>query len=342
MGRKLRSSSVNSTPDKNHSPAEGLLNIDKPPELTSHDVVARIRRLTRVSRVGHAGTLDPQATGVLLVGLGQGTKLTQFLHECPKTYRATLRLGIRTDSYDAAGKVVEVRPLNALGRDRVEAVLAGFRGAIEQVPPMFSALKRQGRRLYTLARQGVDVERQPRRVQIFRLDLLDLTPGTLRVEVECSSGTYIRVLADDIGTQLGCGAHLSELVRTAIGPFTLEGALTLPALEEAVRQGDWHQHLQPLSAAVKGFPSIVITGAAARALAHGTAPTRQGVCELIGSFGAGETVAIVDQHGALLAMASPLFSATALDAVAAGTPILSLRRVLIAGGRSSNAPDGTP
>jgi tRNA pseudouridine55 synthase len=331
MGRKLRSSSVNFMTDKNRSPIEGLLNINKPPELTSHDVVARIRRLTRVSRVGHAGTLDPQATGVLLVGLGRGTKLTQFLHECPKTYRADFRLGVRTDSYDAAGKVVEVRAVNELGRDQVEAVLAGFRGTIEQVPPMFSALKRQGQRLYTLARQGMDVERQPRRVQIFRLNLLELTAGRLHVEVECSSGTYIRVLADDIGTRLGCGAHLNGLVRTAIGPFTIEGALTLPALEEAVRQGNWHQHIHTLSAAVRSFPTIVITCAAARALANGMAPTRQGICGLIGTFAAGETVAILDQHGALLAMASPLSSSTALDTVPADTAVLSLRRVLIAG-----------
>jgi tRNA pseudouridine55 synthase len=329
-------------PDKNRSLAEGLLNIDKPAELTSHDVVARIRRVTRVSRVGHAGTLDPQATGVLLVGLGRGTKLTQFLHECRKTYRAALRLGIRTDSYDAAGKVIEVRPVNELGREQVEVVLGRFRGTIEQVPPMFSALKHQGQRLYTLARQGRDVERQPRRVQIFRLDLLDLTGGTLRVEVECSSGTYIRVLADEIGAQLGCGAHLSELVRTAIGPFTLEGALTLPALEEGVRQGNWHQHLHALSAVVKGFPTIVVTDPAAKALANGMAPTRQGICQLIGTFVRGETVAILDQHGTLLAMAAPLFDSGGLETVSAGTPVLSLRRVLMAGGQPSTARDGTP
>ena len=171
-----------------------MLNIDKPSDWTSHDVVAHIRRLTRVPRVGHAGTLDPQATGVLLIGLGTGTKLTQFLHECPKTYRATLQLGVRTDTCDAAGKVVEVCPVREMSRGEVEAVLAGFRGAIEQIPPMFSALKQQGRRLYTLARQGIDVDRQPRRVQIFRLALLELTAATLSLEVECSSGTYIRVL----------------------------------------------------------------------------------------------------------------------------------------------------
>jgi len=342
MERKLRSSSVSCMPDKNRSPIEGLLNVDKPSGPTSHDVVARIRRLSRVSRVGHAGTLDPQATGVLLVGLGRGTKLTQFLHECPKTYRAALTLGIRTDSYDAAGKVVEVREVDHIGRETVEAVLGRFRGTIEQIPPMFSAVKRHGQRLYTLARQGMDVQREPRRVQIFRLILLELTAKTLRVEVECSSGTYIRVLADDIGTQLGCGAHLSALARTAIGPFQLEGALTLPALEDAVRQGTWHQHLLALSTVVRGFPTIIVTTAAARALAHGMAPTRQGICGLTGAFVAGETVAILDQNGALLAMGSPTFSATTLDTVPDGTPALSLRRVLIDGGRPFNVVDETP
>ena len=264
-------------PDRGPGHVGGLLNIDKPRDCTSHDVVAHIRRWTRVARVGHAGTLDPQATGVLLIGLGTGTKLTQFLHECPKTYRATLQLGVRTDTYDAAGKVVEVCPVREMSQGEVEAVLAGFRGAIQQIPPMFSALKQQGRRLYTLARQGIDVERQPRRVQIFRLALLELTAATLSLEVECSSGTYIRVLADDIGTRLGCGAHLSALVRTATGPFSVAQALTLPALEEAVRQNDWRRHVITLSAAVAAFPALILTAAATQELAHGIAPTPRGI-----------------------------------------------------------------
>jgi tRNA pseudouridine55 synthase len=341
MGRKLRSSSVNSMPDKNRSHVEGLLNIDKPPALTSHDVVAHVRRQTRVSRVGHAGTLDPQATGVLLIGLGRGTKLTQFLHECPKTYRATLKLGMRTDSYDGAGQVVEVRAVGELGRERVEAVLGSFRGAIEQIPPMFSALKRQGQRLYTLARQGMDVERQPRRVSIFQLTLIEQTADTLRVEVECSSGTYIRVLANDIGARLGCGAHLTELVRTAIGPFRLQGALTLPALEEAVRQGHWHRHVIALAAAVEAFPALVLTPAAARALAYGIAPTRQGICRMIGTFAVGETVAILGQDQALLAMGAPTCGSAELAALPADAPAIRLRRVLIEGGGSFNPADGT-
>lgn len=328
MEQKLRRSSANSMPDKGAGQVGGLLNIDKPSDWTSHDVVAHIRQLTRVPRVGHAGTLDPQATGVLLIGLGTGTKLTQFLHECPKTYRATLQLGVRTDTCDAAGKVVEVRPVRAMSLGAVEAVLVGFRGAIEQIPPMFSALKQQGQRLYTLARQGIDVDRQPRRVQISRLVLLELTAATLSLEVECSSGTYIRVLADDIGVRLGCGAHLSALVRTATGPFTLAQALTLPALEDAVRQHDWLRHVITLSAAVAAFPALILTAAAAQGLAHGVAPTPRGIVRYVGGFAAADTVALLGPDEVVLAMGSMTCDAVELEDIPQNAPVVKLRRVL--------------
>jgi tRNA pseudouridine55 synthase len=306
----------------------GLLNIDKPGNCTSHDVVAHIRRWTGVPRVGHAGTLDPQATGVLLIGLGTGTKLTQFLHECPKTYRATLQLGVRTDTCDAAGTVVEVSPVREMGQGEVEAVLAGFRGAIEQIPPMFSALKQHGRRLYTLARQGIAVERPSRRVQIFRLALLELTAATLSLEVECSGGTYIRVLADDIGSRLGCGAHVRTLVRTATGPFSLAQALTLPALEEAVRRDEWRQHVIPLAAAVAAFPAVILTAAAAQGLAHGVAPTPRGIARSVGTFAAADTVALLGPENAVLAMGSALCDAAELDDMPRSAAVVKLRRVL--------------
>jgi tRNA pseudouridine55 synthase len=328
MERRLRSSSASSMTDKGPIHVEGLLIVDKPGDCTSHDVVARIRRWTRVPRVGHAGTLDPQATGVLLIGLGTGTKLTPFLHECRKTYRATLQLGRRTDTFDAAGKVVEVRPVQEMSRADVEAVLVSFRGVIEQIPPMFSALKRQGQRLYTLARQGVDVERQPRRVQIFRLALVDIAAATLSLEVECSSGTYIRALADDIGTRLGCGAHLNALVRTAIGPFTLAQALPLPALEDAVRRGDWLRHVRALSTAVAAFPALILTAAAAQRLAHGVAPTPPGIVRRVGAFEAADTVALLGPDAALQAMGSALCSAAELRHMPQGAPVVRLRRVL--------------
>ena len=328
MVRKLRRSSANSIRNKEQVHIDGLLNIDKPGDRSSHDVVAHIRRLTRMPRVGHAGTLDPQATGVLIIGLGAGTKLTQFLHECPKTYRATLRLGVRTDTCDASGRVVEVRPVRQMSSADVEAMLVGFRGVIEQIPPMFSALKRQGQRLYTLARQGIDVERQPRRVQIFRLHMLEYTAASLSLEVECSSGTYIRVLADDIGIRLGCGAHLSALVRTTIGPFPLSQALPLTALEEAVRQDRWLHHVTPLSAAVTTFPALILTAAAAKGLGHGVAPTRLGIARQLGTFEAEDTVALLGPDEALLAMGSASCSAAKLEEMPQSAPIVKLRRVL--------------
>ena len=328
MERKLRSSSANSTPDRGPAHTDGLLNIDKPAHCTSHDVVAHIRRWTRVPRVGHAGTLDPEATGVLLIGLGAGAKLTQFLHECPKTYRATLQLGVRTDSFDAGGKVIEARPVGTISDTEVEAVLGGFRGAIAQIPPMFSALKQQGQRLYTLARRGIEVARPARHVHIFRLILVELTPATLTLDVECSSGTYIRVLADDIGTRLGCGAHLSALVRTATGPFTLAQALSLLALDEALRQGEWRHHVMSLAAAVATFPTLILTAVAAQKLAHGIAPTRQGIARCIRTFEAGGTVALLGPDEALLAMGSATCDAGQLEAMPQSAPVARLRRVL--------------
>ncbi len=315
-------------PDNASGRVAGLLNIDKPSGCTSHDVVAHVRRWTRVPRVGHAGTLDPQATGVLLIGLGTGTKLTQFLHESPKTYRATLQLGVRTDTCDAAGKVVEVRPVHTMSQGEVEAVLGGFRGTIEQIPPMFSALKQQGRRLYTLARQGIEVDRHPRWVQIYRLVVLEFTATTLCLEVECSSGTYIRVLADDIGLRLGCGAHLSALVRTATGSFPLAQALTLPALEEAVRQHDWLRHVISLSAAVAGFPALILTAAAAQGLAHGVAPMRQGVARHVGTCATADTVALLGPDEAVLAMGSMICGVEELEDMSQSAPVVKLRRVL--------------
>jgi tRNA pseudouridine55 synthase len=315
-------------PDDDPGALAGLLIIDKPSGCTSHDVVAQVRRWTQVRRVGHAGTLDPQATGVLLIGLGAGTKLIQFLHESPKIYRATVRLGVRTDTYDAAGKVVEVHPVPALHGAEVEAVLTGFRGDIEQIPPMFSALKQQGRRLYTLARQGIDVDRPPRRVHIFRLVLLESDADRLQIEVECTSGTYIRVLADDIGRRLGCGAHLSALRRTAVGPFVVDQALTLAVLQEAVRQHAWQHHVRSLSEALAAFPALVLTASAAQGLTHGVAPRRQGVQALLGGFAAGETVALRGPAGEVFALGSAACGAAVLEGLPPQASVVRLRRVL--------------
>ncbi|MEN9938611.1 MAG: hypothetical protein RLZZ387_5190 [Chloroflexota bacterium] len=210
----------------------GFLNIDKPAGLTSHDVVARVRRITRQRRVGHAGTLDPAATGVLVVALGQATRLIEYVQDqTSKRYLATVRLGLTTDTDDAEGTTLAESPVPDLERAELERVLAPFRGEILQVPPMYAALHHEGRRLHELARAGITVERPARPVTIERLDLLGWEPPLLQLDVLCGKGTYIRSLARDIGETLGCGAHLAALRRTAVGTFTADSATPLAELE---------------------------------------------------------------------------------------------------------------
>ena len=201
--------------------ATGLVVIDKEAGWTSHDVVARCRRLFGQRRVGHAGTLDPDATGVLLVGLGRATRLMRFLTALPKTYVAEIVLGTATSTLDASGEVVGEWDMSAVTTAEVQAAAAKLTGNIEQTPPMVSAVKVGGRRLHELARQGIEVDRPARRVSVYRFDVepVPARPGVYRAEVECSSGTYIRVLAEDIGTALGGGAHVGSLRRTRIGSF---------------------------------------------------------------------------------------------------------------------------
>ena len=208
----------------------GVLLLDKPVGVTSNRAVQMARRLLVAQKGGHTGTLDPMATGLLPVMLGEATKFSADLLEADKAYRATLQLGVTTTTGDAEGEVLERRPV-ALAPGDVERVLARFTGAIEQVPPMHSALKRDGRPLYELARAGVEVERAARPVTIHRLALVEQADDRLVLDVACSKGTYVRVLAEEIGAALGCGAHLAALRRTRVGPLTLEGAVDLAALE---------------------------------------------------------------------------------------------------------------
>lgn len=207
----------------------GILNIDKPAGMTSHDVVNRIRRLSHIRRVGHAGTLDPLATGVLLLCLGQATRLVEYLVGQPKTYQATIRLGQETNTYDTDGDIVAERPVDVDTADLL-AALSQFRGEISQTPPMFSAIKKEGQPLYKLARQGVEIERPSRQVMIYALELLDWNAPDLEIEVVCSAGTYIRSIAHDLGQTLGCGGHITALRRTAVGTFSVAAAVSLDTL----------------------------------------------------------------------------------------------------------------
>ena len=213
----------------------GLVVVDKEAGWTSHDVVARCRRIFGQKRVGHAGTLDPDATGVLLVGLGRATRLMRFLTALPKTYEAEVVLGTATSTLDASGDVTGTWDMEDVSLAAVREAAAGLTGDIEQVPPMVSAVKVDGRRLHALAREGIEVERSARPVTVYRYDVAPgLAPGVFRIEVVCSSGTYVRVLAADLGEALGGGAHLRNLRRTRIGSFTTEDARLVDELTPAV------------------------------------------------------------------------------------------------------------
>ena len=231
----------------------GILIIDKPAGWTSMDVCAKIRGILREKRVGHGGTLDPMATGVLPVFVGRATRAVEFAENGRKEYDAGLRLGLMTDTQDVTGRVLETRPVTA-GREEVEAALVGFRGEIQQIPPMYSAVKIQGKKLYELARRGKEVERKPRPVTIHALELLEAESGTdYRLRCLCSKGTYIRTLCHDVGQALGCGGALYSLRRTMAAGFTLAQAVTM---EEVQAQGE--ALLQPLDGLFAQYPALTV------------------------------------------------------------------------------------
>jgi tRNA pseudouridine55 synthase len=268
----------------------GILNIDKPPGMTSHDVVARIRRASGQRRVGHAGTLDPSATGVLLVCIGKATRVTEYLVNDHKRYRAKVHLGITTDTYDSEGTVISEKDYSDLEASDVASALQSFVGRVQQVPPMYSAVKVRGRRLYRLARQGISVKRDPRWIEIHEIVLLNWSPPSALFEVECSKGTYVRSLANDLGIMLGCGAHLEELVRLSSGPFDLRDAVPLERAERSFDDGSWRQLLLPSDTALLGFPAVNLGPDATRRVANGlqiaiSVETEQQLLRAYDSFG---------------------------------------------------------
>jgi tRNA pseudouridine55 synthase len=275
---------------------DGILVVNKPQGWTSHDVVARVRRLTHQKRVGHAGTLDPMATGVLLVCLGRATRVAEYLMASDKTYRAVVRLGVETDTYDAEGQVVATRPVD-VDESALRGALQKFVGEIDQVPPMYSALKREGKPLYKLARQGVEVERAARRVTIHDITLREFMSPDVTIDVRCSPGTYIRSLAHDVGAALrgACGAHLTALTRLASGSFTLDDAVRL---EDLTGLENLSGLLRPLDAALQALPAVTLDAEAARRIVMGQAiPSSR-----VEALGGGSLRRAYDVNGALLAI----------------------------------------
>lgn len=236
----------------------GILNINKPRGVTSFSVVKLVRRLTGVKRVGHAGTLDPIADGVLPICLGSATRIVEYLVGAPKVYAATVRLGAATDTYDTEGSVTATGDWSSVTQEQVQAVLAGFVGAIQQLPPMYSALKFKGQPLYRYAREGKSVPREARTVNVYRLELRSFAPPLVELYMEVGRGAYVRSLAHDLGEQLGCYGHLEQLTRVRTGPFNVDRALSIEAFEAAVEAGTWEQLLQPVDFVLESWYAALL------------------------------------------------------------------------------------
>ncbi len=245
---------MNQPAKRKRVPVHGVLLLDKPVGLTSNHALVAAKRLFNAEKAGHTGTLDPFATGLLPLCFGEATKFAQDLLDADKTYEATVQLGVTTTTGDTEGEAVEAKPVD-VSREQVDAVLAKFRGPIKQVPPMHSALKRDGKPLYEYAREGITLEREARDVTIHALELIEFLPSQLKLRVTCSKGTYIRVLGEDIGAALGCGAHLTALRRTGIDTLDLSRAITLDALS-AVPEAERAARLLPVDALLSKFPHI--------------------------------------------------------------------------------------
>lgn len=248
--------------------ANGILIVDKPGGWTSQDVAAKLRGVFHEKRVGHGGTLDPMATGVLPIFIGRATRGVEFFESAEKEYIAGLRLGAVTNTQDTTGEVLQANPVT-VSREDVLAALQQFSGEIDQIPPMYSAIKINGQKLYELARKGKEVARKPRRITIFELELLDGSGCDYTIRVRCSKGTYVRTLCHDIGAALGCGACMSSLRRTQAGNFTLQQAITMPQLLEFAKETDPQALLMPVDALFSMYPPLIVELGQAEKLRHG-------------------------------------------------------------------------
>jgi len=310
----------------------GVVVVDKPSGPTSFDVVRRVKGLFKTKRCGHTGTLDPTATGVLPICIGDATKIASFISEGEKEYDAVVRFGETTDTQDAAGRTLETKPLGDLTEERVRAALQEFVGLVEQTPPMYSARKVDGKRLYELAREGVEVERESRQVHIDEARLTFFRPPDAGVFVRCSKGTYLRTLAHDLGAKLGCGAHLRALKRMRVGPFGIADGVGLEVLMAAAKEGrpQLERYLLPMSRALTELAELKLDTEIARRVAHGHAPGPADLSRLRAPpFPRGRKVRLLDPEGRVLAVGE-----------SDGVGMLKLLRVLVSGahdlvGRSS-------
>lgn len=275
---------------------DGVINVNKPKEMTSFDVVAILRKILNTKKVGHTGTLDPNATGVLPICIGKATKLVEYLTSDRKNYKAAVQLGITTDTQDISGNVIKsCSP--CVSENELKAAISSFIGEIEQIPPMYSAVKIDGKKLYELAREGITVERKPRQITIHKIDFLvyNEKSSVFEMEVDCSKGTYIRTLANDIGEKLGCGAAISELERLSSGNFNIGESYTLEEIKKKAEKEDY-SFLIPLSEVMNEYGKIILAEKNSQRLQHG-------IPFNVAGLKIGENYRVFDESGAFLAIA---------------------------------------
>jgi tRNA pseudouridine55 synthase len=282
----------NNNPKPNDS-MSGVLVVDKPVGMTSHEVVQIIRRGTNIRRAGHTGTLDPRASGVLVILIGPAVRLSEYVSASDKRYQAVIRLGASTDTYDSDGQVTKTNPIEVT-EDQFETELKKFIGEIEQTPPPYSAIKMQGRPAYEMAREGEEVEMQPRIINVYSLDVLEWAPPEVTVDVHCSSGTYVRSLAFELGEKLGCGAMLAGLRRTKSGRFTLKDAVPLRKLIESFDSNSWYKYVIPAAEALADWSALTLNNEQVEAIRHGH--------RIPGEGKAGEMVRGITEQGELVAL----------------------------------------
>ena len=305
----------------------GILLLDKPHGLSSAEAVARVKKLTKCKPVGHTGTLDPGATGLLVITLGKATKISAYLSNDVKSYLAKIRLGESRDTFDRFGKVTEQTEFELSEAEIINA-LDDFRGQIRQVIPSFSAVHHDGKRMYELAREGQEIPAKYRQVTISRLEMLNYEKPMLQIDVECSSGTYIRSIAYELGQKLGCGAHLAGLVRTSAGGFRLENAITLRQLEAVVGMNILKKYLLPIND-ILAVPSLIINDNKCEGVQFGQDILNRDILKLGHEFTAGDVIAVKNKLGNLLAIGKALISSQkARQNVVPSEKVLEYKRVI--------------
>ena len=306
-----------------------VVNLYKPPGPTSFTLVRRVQKRVQAKKAGHIGTLDPMAEGVLPVCLNRATRIIQFMTHLPKVYLAEMRLGLVTDTQDRTGTVLESRDPGGVTENAVREVLAAFEGPQEQVPPMYSAKKKNGIPLYKLARNGITVSRDPVPIRVHRLEFLEKKGDRVVFRVQCSAGTYIRTLCHDMGARLNCGAHLTRLVRERVGPFHQDSALTLDALDRAWTEGSLPEKLLEPDQALEFLPEIQVKPEGILPIAHGRAILKGTLDSWPGNFQPGMTLRVTRAGGGLVALAEPVTDAPGVDRMHPEEVAFKLKRVLI-------------